>query len=135
MAQVTNGFSGTAWPGAFRPSFRVDVALEPPGEMPARVMLHHGTAETAARIARAGDRFAQLRLSRPVVAARGDRVVLRAGTQRVDAFCKTFGAAPSGVCFAYFGSSGYIELGMNQQSAAALLGVSPADSIILEMEC
>jgi selenocysteine-specific elongation factor len=67
-------------PGAFRPSFRVDVALEPPGEMPARVMLHHGTAETAARIARAGDRFAQLRLSRPVVAARGDRVVLRAGT-------------------------------------------------------
>jgi selenocysteine-specific elongation factor len=43
-------------------------------------MLHHGTAETAARIASAGDRFAQLRLSRPVVAARGDRVVLRAGT-------------------------------------------------------
>ena len=43
-------------------------------------MLHHGTAETAARVARAGDRFAQLRLSRPVVAARGDRVVLRAGT-------------------------------------------------------
>jgi selenocysteine-specific elongation factor len=31
-------------------------------------------------VARAGDRFAQLRLSRPVVAARGDRVVLRAGT-------------------------------------------------------
>jgi selenocysteine-specific elongation factor len=43
-------------------------------------MLHHGTAETAARVARVGDRFAQLRLSRPVVAARGDRVVLRADT-------------------------------------------------------
>jgi selenocysteine-specific elongation factor len=43
-------------------------------------MLHHGTAETVARVARAGDRFAQLRLSRPVVAARDDRVVLRAGT-------------------------------------------------------
>ena len=43
-------------------------------------MLHHGTADTTARIARAGDRFAQLRLSRPVVAARGDRVILRAGT-------------------------------------------------------
>ena len=54
--------------------------LEPLGEIPPRVMLHHGTAETAARVARAGDRFAQLRLSRPVVAARGDRVVLRAGT-------------------------------------------------------
>jgi selenocysteine-specific elongation factor len=67
-------------PGSFRPSFRLDVTLEPLGEIPARVMLHHGTAETAARVARVGDRFAQLRLSRPVVAARGDRVVLRAGT-------------------------------------------------------
>jgi selenocysteine-specific elongation factor len=66
--------------GAFRPSFRLDVTLEPLGEIPARVMLHHGTAETAARVARSGERFAQLRLSRPVVAARGDRVVLRAGT-------------------------------------------------------
>ena len=67
-------------PGALRPSFRLDVTLEPLGEIPARVMLHHGTAETEARVARAGERFAQLRLSRPVVAARGDRVVLRAGT-------------------------------------------------------
>jgi selenocysteine-specific elongation factor len=67
-------------PGTVRPSFRLDVTLEPLGEIPARVMLHHGTAETAARVARAGDRFAQLRLSRPVVAAPGDRVVLRAGT-------------------------------------------------------
>ena len=67
-------------PGAFRPSFRLDVTLEPLGDVPPRVMLHHGTAETAARVARAGDRFVQLRLSRPVVAARGDRVVLRAGT-------------------------------------------------------
>jgi selenocysteine-specific elongation factor len=67
-------------PGSVRPSFRLDVTLEPLEEIPPRVMLHHGTAETAARVARAGDRFAQLRLSRPVVAARGDRVVLRAGT-------------------------------------------------------
>jgi selenocysteine-specific elongation factor len=67
-------------PGSFGPSFRLDVTLEPLGEIPSRVMLHHGTAETAARVARAGERFAQLRLSRPVVAARGDRVVLRAGT-------------------------------------------------------
>src|SRR6476646_4714087 len=67
-------------PGALRPSFRLDVMLEPLGEIPPRVMLHHGTAETTARVARAGDRFAQLRLSRPVVAVRGDRIVLRAGT-------------------------------------------------------
>jgi selenocysteine-specific elongation factor len=69
-----------ATPGAFGPSFRVDVALEALGEVPPRVMLHHGTAETPARVARVGDRFAQLRLSRPVVAGHGDRVVLRAGT-------------------------------------------------------
>jgi selenocysteine-specific elongation factor len=67
-------------PDAFRPSFRLDVALHPVAEIPSRVQLHHGTTETAARVARAGDHFAQLRLSRPVVAARGDRVVLRAGT-------------------------------------------------------
>jgi selenocysteine-specific elongation factor len=67
-------------PGALRPSFRLDVLVQPLAQIPPRVMLHHGTAETAARVARAGDRFAQLRLSRPVVAARGDRVVLRAGT-------------------------------------------------------
>jgi selenocysteine-specific elongation factor len=67
-------------PGTVRPSFRLDVTLEPLGEIPSRVMLHHGTAEASARVARAGDRFAQLRLSRPVVAARGDRVVLRTGT-------------------------------------------------------
>jgi selenocysteine-specific elongation factor len=67
-------------PGSFGPSFRLDVSLEVVDEIPARVMLHHGTAETAARMARVGDRFAQLRLSRPVVAARGDRIVLRAGT-------------------------------------------------------
>jgi selenocysteine-specific elongation factor len=67
-------------PGAFRPSFRLDVALEPVAEIPPRVRLHHGTAETMARVARAGERFAQLRLSRPVVAERGDRVVLRTET-------------------------------------------------------
>src|SRR5512133_1833614 len=67
-------------PGALKPSFRLDVMVEPLGEIPPRLMLHHGTAETPARVTRAGDRFAQLRLSRPVVAARGDRIVLRAGT-------------------------------------------------------
>jgi selenocysteine-specific elongation factor len=67
-------------PGTLKPSFRLDVALEPIADVPARVTLHHGTAEATARVARVGDRFAQLRLARPVVAARGDRVVLRAET-------------------------------------------------------
>jgi selenocysteine-specific elongation factor len=65
---------------AFRPSFRLDVELEPLSDIPARVHVHHGTADVPARVARAGERFAQLRLMAPVVAARGDRVVLRAGT-------------------------------------------------------
>jgi len=67
-------------PGAFRPSYRLDVALEPLGEIPARVQLHHGTSQVVARVARAGERYAQLRLSAPVVAARGDRFVLRTST-------------------------------------------------------
>jgi selenocysteine-specific elongation factor len=41
--------------------------------------VHTGTSDVAARVVREG-RYAQLRLQEPVVAARGDRVVLRAGT-------------------------------------------------------
>jgi selenocysteine-specific elongation factor len=44
------------------------------------VHVHHGTTETLARVVRVGERFAQLRLADPVVAARNDRVVLRNGT-------------------------------------------------------
>ena len=44
---------------------------------------------------------------------------------------RTFGDAPPGLLFAYHGSSGYIEIGMNQQSAAKTLGVSLGDRITL----
>jgi selenocysteine-specific elongation factor len=67
-------------PGAYSSSYRLDVTLEELDEIPARVLVHHGTAAVLARVVRAGDRFAQLRLAEPVVAARGDRVILRAGT-------------------------------------------------------
>jgi selenocysteine-specific elongation factor len=66
-------------PGAFSPSYRVDVELEELAPIPPRALVHHGTSSTLARVVRV-DRFAQLRLASPVVAARGDRVVLRAGT-------------------------------------------------------
>jgi S-adenosyl-L-methionine hydrolase (adenosine-forming) len=62
------------------------------------------------------------------------RFAIEAGTRRVETFSRTFGAAESGVCFAYFGSSGCVEMGMNQQSAAALLGASAGDSITLRHE-
>jgi selenocysteine-specific elongation factor len=69
-------------PGAFPRSYRIDVALEElePVEDGARLTVHHGTARIPARVVRAGERWAQLRLGVPVVAARGDRVVLRAET-------------------------------------------------------
>ncbi len=67
-------------PGAYPVSYRLDVALEELERIPARVQLHHGTSETVARVARVRDGYAQLRLAQPVVAARHDRVVLRAGT-------------------------------------------------------
>lgn len=42
--------------------------------------MHHGTSRIPARVVRVGDEHAQLRLATQVVAARGDRVVLRAET-------------------------------------------------------
>jgi selenocysteine-specific elongation factor len=65
--------------GAYPLSYRLDVEIEELAPIPPRVLVHHGTSTSLARVARAG-RFAQLRLEQPVVAARGDRVVLRAGT-------------------------------------------------------
>ncbi len=64
-------------PGAYPVTYRLDVLLEELEEIPAAVTVHLGTADIAARVARRG-RYAQLRLERPLVAARGDRVVLRA---------------------------------------------------------
>jgi selenocysteine-specific elongation factor len=66
-------------PGAYPLSYRLDVELDELEPIPdhARLHLHHGTTETPARLVRVGDRFAQLRLADPLVAARGDRFVLR----------------------------------------------------------
>ena len=69
-------------PNAYPVSYRLDVELEElsPIDSGARVSVHHGTSRIAARVARVGGRLAQLRLEAPVVAARGDRVVLRGET-------------------------------------------------------
>src|SRR5712692_3372477 len=69
-------------PGAYPASYRLDVALEElePIKDGARLQVHHGTAEIPAVVRRIGERYAQLRLSAPAVAARGDRVVLRGET-------------------------------------------------------
>jgi selenocysteine-specific elongation factor len=67
-------------PASYPSSYRLDVELEELAEIPARVHVHHGTSSVLARVVRVGDGFAQLRLASPMVAARGDRVVLRADT-------------------------------------------------------
>jgi selenocysteine-specific elongation factor len=69
-------------PGAYPTSYRLDVVLDElvPIADSARLQVHVGTAHVAARVARVGDRYAQLRLSSPVVAARGDRVIVRGET-------------------------------------------------------
>ena len=69
-------------PGAFPVGYRLDVTLEElaPIDDGARLNVHHGTAAIPARVVRAGERYAQLRLAAPIVAARGDRIVLRGET-------------------------------------------------------
>jgi selenocysteine-specific elongation factor len=71
-----------AEPGAYPVSYRLDVVLDELQSIAdgARVHVHHGTAEIPGRVVRVGERFAQLRLAAPAVAARGDRFVLRAET-------------------------------------------------------
>jgi len=69
-------------PGAFPRSYRLEVTLEElaPISDGARLTVHHGTSRIPARVVRVGAEHAQLRLAAPVVAARGDRLVLRDAT-------------------------------------------------------
>jgi len=66
-------------PGHFVPSYRLDIRLEELESVPAAVTVHIGTNAVPARVVRDGP-YAQLRLASAVVAARGDRIVLRAET-------------------------------------------------------
>jgi selenocysteine-specific elongation factor len=81
-AEVARGDVVVAGDAAPTPSYRLDVALQwaAPDARPdggARIAVHHGTRETAARLTELGGRFFQLRLEQPLVAAGGDRVVIR----------------------------------------------------------
>lgn len=66
-------------PGYYPVSYRLDVVLDELTDVPAAVTVHAGTSAVPARVARTGG-YAQLRLAEPVVAARGDRIVLRTDT-------------------------------------------------------
>jgi selenocysteine-specific elongation factor len=66
-------------PGAYDVVHRLAVKLEELEPAPSRLRAHHGTTETDARVVRR-DGAVQLRLADAVVAAPGDRVILRAGS-------------------------------------------------------
>jgi S-adenosylmethionine hydrolase len=67
------------------------------------------------------------------VALQESRFRLSAGGHTVDRFRQTFGEARRDEVFVYVGSSGFYEIGINQESAAKVLGTAPGDSIILEL--
>ncbi len=69
-------------PNAYPIGYRLDISLDElqPIDDGTRLHVHHGTAEIYAAVKRIGDGYAQLRLTAPAVAARGDRVVLRTHT-------------------------------------------------------
>ncbi len=63
-----------------RETYLIDAELEFDDARPetgARVQVHHGTRESPARLTGLGERFWQIRLERPLVAAPEDRVVVR----------------------------------------------------------
>jgi selenocysteine-specific elongation factor len=65
-----------------RPGYLLDIALRMeegarPMRRGMRVQVHHGTREAPARVVPLGEGFAQLRLEAPLVAAQGDRLIVR----------------------------------------------------------
>ena len=66
--------------GDLAPSYRLDAELDFDHESEtaaARVQIHHGTRQSAARIVPLGERLVQLRLEAPLIALPGDRFVVR----------------------------------------------------------
>jgi S-adenosylmethionine hydrolase len=61
------------------------------------------------------------------------RFLLSVGQYEIRNFRETFGAARAGELFAYFGSSGYIEIGINQQNAAKQIDAIPGMHLHLHL--
>jgi selenocysteine-specific elongation factor len=59
------------------PTFRLDLALELDHPPEGRMQVHHGTRDVAARLVHLGEDLWQARLEKPLIARRGDRVVVR----------------------------------------------------------
>ncbi len=59
---------------------------------------------------------------------------LKIGHSIVKQFCNTYGSAPNGKFFALKGSSGYVEVSLNQSNAAIRLGAIPGLPVELRIE-
>jgi selenocysteine-specific elongation factor len=85
------------------PTHRIDAALELPEALPPRVHVHHGARGVPGRLAWLGGDLWQARLEQPLLAARGDRVVVRSlappdtlgGGVVLDAQPRRHGAGPA----------------------------------------
>ena len=80
VSEIARGDVLASGDSGLRPTYLIDGVLELGTREPAhgdRVQVHHGTRESAARLAWLGGRFWQVRLERPLVAAAGDRLVVR----------------------------------------------------------
>ncbi|HET9104575.1 MAG TPA: selenocysteine-specific translation elongation factor [Solirubrobacteraceae bacterium] len=80
VAQAQRGDVLTRAGAGLTETYRLDCELAFDDDEPEtgdRVQVHHGTRETPARLAWLGGRFWQVRLELPLIAADGDRIVLR----------------------------------------------------------
>jgi selenocysteine-specific elongation factor len=80
VTEVARGDALASPDGELRPTYLIDALLELGDSEPehvGRVQVHHGTRETPARVAWLGGSFWQLRLEHRLIAARGDRLVIR----------------------------------------------------------
>ena len=78
--EVERGDVVTAPGAVLAPTYRLDVAVADGADAvlgERRAQVHHGTREAPARVVDLGDGAAQLRLEQPVLARRGDRIVVR----------------------------------------------------------
>lgn len=80
-------------------------------------------------IDRFGNVITNFRLENTAILTKRFRMEI--GNFYVEDFQTTFAHAPAGVLFAYLGSSNYIEVGLNRESAAAWVGAEVGQSISL----
>jgi selenocysteine-specific elongation factor len=80
LADVSRGDVAVSGGSELESTYLIDAQLELERAEPAhgaRVQIHHGTRESAARLAWLGGPFWQIRLEQPLIAAGGDRLVVR----------------------------------------------------------